>query len=96
MGFLFQFPLGTTTSSRPDAVVLDVGGWIGTTALWLAAVARKAARAGFVWEYMSSTWIIWGYMEIIIGAAYGDFMGIVWGLYVDYTPQSSILTGCSL
>ncbi|CAL1173424.1 unnamed protein product [Cladocopium goreaui] len=26
---------------RPDAVVLDVGGWIGTTAVWLAAVARK-------------------------------------------------------
>jgi hypothetical protein len=31
--------------SRPDAVVLDVGGWIGTTAVWLAAVARKALES---------------------------------------------------
>ncbi|CAJ1370711.1 unnamed protein product [Effrenium voratum] len=26
---------------RPGAVVLDLGGWVGPTALWLAAVARK-------------------------------------------------------
>ncbi|CAE7332483.1 unnamed protein product [Symbiodinium natans] len=26
---------------RPDSVVLDVGGWIGSTSLWLAALAQK-------------------------------------------------------
>lgn len=33
----------TQMITRPDSVVLDVGGWIGATALWLAAVARKAS-----------------------------------------------------
>eukprot|EP00439_Symbiodinium_sp_Y106_P060026 s1695_g8.t2 len=26
---------------RPDSVVLDVGGWIGSTSIWLAALAQK-------------------------------------------------------